>query len=439
MSTATKNDKQSHRSHRPKAATVFAAAFIAGAAAAFGLNRALDVHLAQSKPQVESEAIFVALRSLPQGSPVTVWDVALRDWPKAMMPMAAVRPHDSFEGQILKHSLREGQPLLKVQLVKAPSTTEGQIVGSAAAGVLPVHPAAAIPQPDLWAPGEQAAANVAKPAAVSQAAPATPPVAAVAEATPPAATAAEAQPVAVLPAAAQPAQEPTVAVEQTAEAAPVAEPEIVSVVRPAAEPAAATSGDNPVETVQTDRETMRQGSTAAASVPVVRYLVVPERIALQADRSFTPATQAPAQPAARQQPEPQRQPELQRQPEPRPAVVQQTPPVRQAPQQQANSPRQRQARTPATQRGDAANQQPQRPAPGKPRPTPNVARENASTFKAMFPNLSAGMTAVEDQFEKIKRERQAELDSAAAADDSAQQPPAKEPSQRSAFRPFSRG
>jgi hypothetical protein len=426
MSTATKNDKQSHRSHRPKAATVFAAAFIAGAAAAFGLNRALDVHLAQSKPQVESEAIFVALRSLPQGSPVTVWDVALRDWPKAMMPMAAVRPHDSFEGQILKHSLREGQPLLKVQLVKAPSTTEGQIVGSAAAGVLPVHPAAAIPQPDLWAPGEQAA-------------PATPPVAAVAEATPPAATAAEAQPVADVPAAAQPAQEPTVAVEQTAEAAPVAEPEIVSVVRPAAEPAAATSGDIPVETVQTDPETMRQGSTAAASVPVVRYLVVPERIALQADRSFTPATQAPAQPAARQQPEPQRQPELQRQPEPRPAVVQQTPPVRQAPQQQANSPRQRQARTPATQRGDAANQQPQRPAPGKPRPTPNVARENASTFKAMFPNLSAGMTAVEDQFEKIKRERQAELDSAAAADDSAQQPPAKEPSQRSAFRPFSRG
>lgn len=433
MSTATKNDKQSHRSHRPKAATVFAAAFIAGAAAAFGLNRALDVHLAQSKPQVESEAIFVALRSLPQGSPVTVWDVALRDWPKAMMPMAAVRPHDSFEGQILKHSLREGQPLLKVQLVKAPSTTEGQIVGSAAAGVLPVHPAAAIPQPDLWAPGEQAAANVAKPAAVSQAAPATPPVAAVAEATPPAATAAEAQPVADVPAAAQPAQEPTVAVEQTAEAAPVAEPEIVSVVRPAAEPAAATSGDIPVETVQTDPETMRQGSTAAASVPVVRYLVVPERIALQADRSFTPATQAPAQPAARQQPEPQRQPE------PRPAVVQQTPPVRQAPQQQANSPRQRQARTPATQRGDAANQQPQRPAPGKPRPTPNVARENASTFKTMFPNLSAGMTAVEDQFEKIKRERQAELDSAAAADDSAQQPPAKEPSQRSAFRPFSRG
>jgi Flp pilus assembly protein CpaB len=56
-----------------------------------GVNRTLDVRMAQSKPRVESEAIFVALRSLPQGSPVTVWDVALRDWPKAMMPATALR------------------------------------------------------------------------------------------------------------------------------------------------------------------------------------------------------------------------------------------------------------------------------------------------------------------------------------------------------------
>ena len=51
---------------RPKASTVFAAAFLAGAAAAVGVNRALDVHMAQNVPQVESESIFVALRSLPK-------------------------------------------------------------------------------------------------------------------------------------------------------------------------------------------------------------------------------------------------------------------------------------------------------------------------------------------------------------------------------------
>ena len=104
------------RSHRPRAITVFAAAFVAGAAAAVGVNRALDVRLAQSKPRVESEAIFVALRSLPQGAPVTVWDVALRDWPKAMMPASALRASDTFSGHVLKHPLREGQPLLSIQL-----------------------------------------------------------------------------------------------------------------------------------------------------------------------------------------------------------------------------------------------------------------------------------------------------------------------------------
>jgi Flp pilus assembly protein CpaB len=105
--------------HRPRTTTVFVAAFVAGAAAAVGVNRALDVHLAQAKPQVECEPIFVALRALPSGSPITVWDVALRDLPKAMVPATALRVTDSFEGRILKFPLREGQPLVSGQLVPA--------------------------------------------------------------------------------------------------------------------------------------------------------------------------------------------------------------------------------------------------------------------------------------------------------------------------------
>jgi len=84
----------------------------------------LDVRLAQSKPRVESEAIFVALRSLPQGSPVTVWDVALRDWPKAMLPATALRASDTFSGHVLKHPLREGQPLLSIQLTPSGQGTQ---------------------------------------------------------------------------------------------------------------------------------------------------------------------------------------------------------------------------------------------------------------------------------------------------------------------------
>jgi Flp pilus assembly protein CpaB len=98
---------------------VFGAAIVAGAAAAFGLNSALDTHLAQAKPQVESESILVALRALPAGAPVTVWDVGLRDWPKAMVPSSAMRVTDDLDNLIVRHPLREGQPILAVQLGRA--------------------------------------------------------------------------------------------------------------------------------------------------------------------------------------------------------------------------------------------------------------------------------------------------------------------------------
>ncbi len=112
---------------RPKASTVFAAAFLAGAAAAVGVNRALDVHLAQNVPQVASEPIFVALRTLPEGSPITIYDVALRDWPVAMLPATALRSNATFDGFVLRHPLREGQPVLSLQLAKSPHEPAQQI------------------------------------------------------------------------------------------------------------------------------------------------------------------------------------------------------------------------------------------------------------------------------------------------------------------------
>lgn len=115
--------------HRPRAVTILTTAFLAGAAASVALNQALDVHLSQRKPVVESEPIFVAMRSLPVGAPVTVWDVALKNWPKAMLPTQALRVGDSFEGMLLKTPLREGQPLLSAQLVSA--VDQQQLAGAA--------------------------------------------------------------------------------------------------------------------------------------------------------------------------------------------------------------------------------------------------------------------------------------------------------------------
>lgn len=379
-----KQSSQSKKGHRPRAATVFAAAFIAGAAAAFGVNRALDVHLAQSKPRVESEPIFVALRSLPQGAAVTVWDVALRDWPKAMMPAAALRPQDSFEGAVLKHPVREGQPLLAFQLVKAAAEGDSQMAGAVPADVPGPKPVDVIPPPDLWAPGEQ---------------PAAPATAAAARAIAPTEPAAEA--------VIQPTTgEPTVAVAPPTEpVATAAEPEVVSVVQPA-----------PTTDIEPPPAAAPQPQAVAAK-PAVRYLVVPERIAMQADRSFV--APAPVQPTMQpvQQPQPTEQVKPQQQ-----QVAKQPPPVREAPQSIQQRPRTaRQPRSTVTQ-----PPVPQRTGTPSQRPAPAKPRGNTSTFQSMFPNLSAGMTTVEEQLQKIKRDREA------AAETQEEQPKQPQPAQRSA-------
>ena len=140
MSAATPSPTATR--HRPKSLTVFAAAFIAGAAAAVGVNRVLDVHLAQRRPQVECEPIFVALRPLPQGASVTVWDVALKDWPKAMLPSSALRAGDSFDGFVLRHAVREGQPLLAAQLIRSGQTPQASVAGESFIAPAPAAAAA---------------------------------------------------------------------------------------------------------------------------------------------------------------------------------------------------------------------------------------------------------------------------------------------------------
>ena len=137
------------RAHRPQPYTVFGAAIVAGAAAAFGLNSALDTHLAQARPQVESESILVALRALPSGAPVTVWDVGLRDWPKAMVPSSAMRVTDDLDNLVVRHPLREGQPILAVQLGRADAATV-ESVARPLAVASPTPPPSHEPERDLW-------------------------------------------------------------------------------------------------------------------------------------------------------------------------------------------------------------------------------------------------------------------------------------------------
>lgn len=339
MHTDSTSRADHSRRHRPSRVTVFTTAFIAGAAVAFGVNRMLDVHLAQTRPQVECEPIFVALHSLPQGSPITVWDVALKDWPRAMLPTSALRARDTFEGMVLRHPLREGQPLLSVQLIPADGAARSAAVPAEQSftNPLPAAPAtqaAAAPEADLWAPAVPAKPEVA---ATSTPRASRTDVDAAATVTPHPTPVADTADTFVAP---QPASEPTAAAaSDTARTnSPVAatEPTLAAVPEPATDPQpesaqpellASTAplyapvpaspptdldgqlagvGGLPATGVPQDpnaaasvlKQTADGGAAAGPQPPqpAGRYLVVPERIAMQADSAFAPppAAQAPA-------------------------------------------------------------------------------------------------------------------------------------------------
>ncbi|MFM7137471.1 MAG: SAF domain-containing protein [Planctomycetota bacterium] len=298
--------------HRPRTTTVFVAAFVAGAAAAVGVNRALDVHLAQAKPQVECEPIFVALRALPQGAPLTVWDVALRDLPKAMVPATALRVTDSFEGRILKFPLREGQPLVSGQLVQpepaAPAAAEApapenpareELVEEAFVAPVPAAPSVATRSPEPV--GEASDLAAGEPAETSSQPTATlandtavEPTPAVVEPTPTAV--AQPTPAATLPESDQPQ------VDRQASIAAPAKLQVSTVdQRSTADDTLDVPSRPPVDVSSLPSVMAREAAAAtpaegSEASPGVRYLVVPERIARQADTSFTIPTAPSAGP-----------------------------------------------------------------------------------------------------------------------------------------------
>ena len=245
---------ESARSHRPRAVTVFGAALVAGAAAAFGVNRVLDTHLAQSRPQVEMEPILVALRSLPAGSPVTVWDVALKDWPKAMVPSSALRLSANLDNLVVRHPLREGQPILAVQLGKLEGGSEPASSGIATMTASPRTTA----EGDLWepttvvSPAPTIAARI--PATVATRPPATP-----------------LAPIVAAPSAptvpAQAAEQATSIVTTQSPATPATS------TAPSAEPSPAPTGSLAVEPVVVSSETV------PAANPGTALQVAPETVA----------------------------------------------------------------------------------------------------------------------------------------------------------------
>jgi len=465
MSIPVQSRLQIHRPHKPKALTVFVAAFVAGAAAAVGLNRALDVRLAQSKPHVESESIFVTLHSLPQGSPVTVWDVALREWPKAMLPTTAMRATDSFEGVVLRHPIREGQPLLSVQLVQAQTLDTRQFaqdtaIDSASIVSGPTVPAARIvaksprASEDLWPDATppktvvlpvQSLPSVAEPSQQTLAkppAPAPAPVAPVQVAIQPPLDALPALDAIAVPTLAESVLDLETILEPIAAA--ISAPLLSS--PPESSPPASTSI---FSTPSTDLEPLISTAPTPTLAPtptaktlaeksrsrVTRYLVVPESIASAADVSFVwPAPQPAAATQAAQAQAPAT-PAQARQP-----VSQVAQPATPAVQKSAPALQRTAIKRPLKQPMQQSQQT--TPKQASVRPTKPLAADAKPTmFRSMFPNFSANAQAIERELATIRRERSERENGTSPAGLPASDSIADEgqPGQKSARKPASSG
>jgi hypothetical protein len=376
--------------------TVFLAAFIAGGTAAVAVNRFVDVARTQAQPTVECEPIFVALRSLPAGSPVTVWDVKLHEWPKAMVPAAAMRPDESGrwcneeERLVAKVAIREGQPVLKHHLDGVP------IAATASNTPSPIVPVLASP--------EAAAADTTEAIVAPSA------ILADADATPTPTPTAIADGVAGGPTQTEP-QTTSIAAEEPP-TAPI-------------EDLVAGGGTSSEATPATGEGWPTAAEASTGGEAAMRFLVVPERIAILADEltARAPAkkdVEVPKPQAAPRTPSPQTltgQPP--RSTPPSPAMRQRSTPTKTTPgrtnavQANPSAPTAEPVRRTAKPQQPTANRaSPARSAsvaPPRVRVEPEAEAEvpdaDDTLLKSVFPNMAAGLEKIESEMVRIRRER----------------------------------
>ena len=319
MHDAAQSHEPSAQRHRPATPTVFGAAFVAGAVAAFGINSFFDAHVARTRPQVESEPIFVALRSLPQGAPVTVWDVALRDWPRAMLPESALRAEDRFEGCVLRHPLREGQPLLSVQLAR-PEGSAGTFPSSLTEALAAASIAPPTELQETFTPPVAAAPVEAQPVATAPLAPLSAPAAGIPSSALPPRDAVEVfAPVEPARAAEVTEASPGIETGNAPEPVPVTDVPARTVTEPvtsaATDPEGAIEIDNavpdeservtttaepsptPVDPIPSDREAMPADPVVADDTPTEAAVPIAEVPDADASDSAVTSTAAPVVPA----------------------------------------------------------------------------------------------------------------------------------------------
>jgi len=106
---------------RPKSLILLALALGCGLVASIGISQVLD----GNKPvAVETTPIYVALRNVNVGDPLTDKMVSLEEWPKDRVPIGAVAKWEDLEGRRPRTSIYLGEPILDGKLLAKGQTND---------------------------------------------------------------------------------------------------------------------------------------------------------------------------------------------------------------------------------------------------------------------------------------------------------------------------
>lgn len=100
---------------RPKSFILLALALGCGLIASIGISQVLD---GKNRPAaVETAPIYVALKNVNVGDPITEKMVALEEWPKDKVPLGAVTKWEDLEDRRPRTNIYQGEPLLDNKLL----------------------------------------------------------------------------------------------------------------------------------------------------------------------------------------------------------------------------------------------------------------------------------------------------------------------------------
>ncbi|BBO32960.1 hypothetical protein PLANPX_2572 [Lacipirellula parvula] len=100
---------------RPKSLILLALALGCGLVASIGISQVLD---GSNRPAaVETAPIYVALKNVNVGDPLTEKMVALEEWPKDKVPLGAISKWEELEDRRPRSNIYQGEPLLDNKLL----------------------------------------------------------------------------------------------------------------------------------------------------------------------------------------------------------------------------------------------------------------------------------------------------------------------------------